>query len=265
MGFLKCRQPRQQPFGGERGQRRDGQHMVVVFAEQAVGRKPEIVERSADAGEIFLRLLRQRQRAVLADEQTNAELFLQPLDLMADRGLRDVQLGRRLGEAQMPGGGLKRPQSIQRRQPGGHSANPRYMSLYHPKRYKVSFVERPDSADIGCNRLATGAENVHLHAKSMINHHGPGILSQLAETLHVWRQRYQSRRELASWSSANSTTSVSPGAISPTRPKTVLAGLMAARPASPQGDAGCFLNRRERDDEASFRRSQAIFRCAALT
>ena len=27
-----------------------------------------------------------------------------------------------------------------------------------------------------------------------------GILSQLAETLHVWRQRYQSRRELAEWS-----------------------------------------------------------------
>lgn len=36
--------------------------------------------------------------------------------------------------------------------------------------------------------------------ESMINHHGPGFLSQLAETLHVWRQRYQSRRELASWS-----------------------------------------------------------------
>ncbi len=33
--------------------------------------------------------------------------------------------------------------------------------------------------------------------ESMINHHEPGLLSQLAETLHVWRQRYQSRRELA--------------------------------------------------------------------
>ena len=138
--------------------------MVVVLAQQAVGRKPEIVEGGADAGEIFLRLLRQRQRAVLADEQANAEFFLQPLDLMADRGLRDVQLGRRLREAQMPGRGLEGAQSIQRRQPGGHSAIPRYMSLYHPKRYKVSFVEGPDSADISANRLATGAENVHLHA-----------------------------------------------------------------------------------------------------
>jgi uncharacterized protein YjiS (DUF1127 family) len=25
-------------------------------------------------------------------------------------------------------------------------------------------------------------------------------LTQLADTLHVWRQRYQARRELASWS-----------------------------------------------------------------
>jgi uncharacterized protein YjiS (DUF1127 family) len=36
--------------------------------------------------------------------------------------------------------------------------------------------------------------------ESMINHHEPGFLSQVAETLHVWRQRYRSRRELASWS-----------------------------------------------------------------
>ena len=36
--------------------------------------------------------------------------------------------------------------------------------------------------------------------ESMINHHGQGVLAQLAETVHVWRQRYQSRRELANWS-----------------------------------------------------------------
>ena len=33
--------------------------------------------------------------------------------------------------------------------------------------------------------------------ESMINHHGHGLL---AETLHVWRQRYEARRELAQWS-----------------------------------------------------------------
>ena len=36
--------------------------------------------------------------------------------------------------------------------------------------------------------------------ESMINHHGQSLLSQAAETLHVWRQRYRDRRELARWS-----------------------------------------------------------------
>jgi uncharacterized protein YjiS (DUF1127 family) len=36
--------------------------------------------------------------------------------------------------------------------------------------------------------------------ESMINHHGQSVLSRLAETLHVWRQRYQQRRELSHWS-----------------------------------------------------------------
>ena len=36
--------------------------------------------------------------------------------------------------------------------------------------------------------------------ESMINHHESGFLSQVADTIHVWRQRYKSRRELASWS-----------------------------------------------------------------
>ena len=98
--------------------------MVVVLAQQPVGREPQIVEGGADAGEVFLRLRRQRQRAVLADEQANAEFFLQPLDLMADRGLRDVQLGRGLRETQMPGGGLEGAQPVQRRQPGGHLRDP---------------------------------------------------------------------------------------------------------------------------------------------
>ena len=34
----------------------------------------------------------------------------------------------------------------------------------------------------------------------MTNHHVTGVLAQLGETLHVWRQRYQTRKELAQWS-----------------------------------------------------------------
>ena len=36
--------------------------------------------------------------------------------------------------------------------------------------------------------------------ESMINHHAVGFFAQLSETLHVWRQRYEQRRELSHWS-----------------------------------------------------------------
>jgi uncharacterized protein YjiS (DUF1127 family) len=74
------------------------------------------------------------------------------------------------------------------------------MSLYHPKRYKVSFVESLDQANISANRLLQELKMSTFTHESMINHHGPGLVTQLAETLHIWRQRYQSRRELAKWS-----------------------------------------------------------------
>jgi len=35
--------------------------------------------------------------------------------------------------------------------------------------------------------------------ESMTNHHVPGLLGQLSETFHIWRHRYQARRELAQW------------------------------------------------------------------
>ena len=74
------------------------------------------------------------------------------------------------------------------------------MSLYHPKRYKVSFVESPDEADITPKRLLQELNMSTFTHESMINHHEPGILSRVAETVHVWRERYRSRRELAQWS-----------------------------------------------------------------
>lgn len=35
--------------------------------------------------------------------------------------------------------------------------------------------------------------------QQMINHHGSGILAQLSNTVHVWRERQRQRRELAQW------------------------------------------------------------------
>jgi uncharacterized protein YjiS (DUF1127 family) len=36
--------------------------------------------------------------------------------------------------------------------------------------------------------------------ESMTNHHVPGILERLGETVHLWLSRYQGRRELSHWS-----------------------------------------------------------------
>jgi uncharacterized protein YjiS (DUF1127 family) len=34
---------------------------------------------------------------------------------------------------------------------------------------------------------------------SMTNHHALGLLYQIGETLHVWHERYRTRRELTNW------------------------------------------------------------------
>ena len=38
-----------------------------------------------------------------------------------------------------------------------------------------------------------------LSHQSMTNHHGFGLFAELSETLHVWRERRRTRRELAQW------------------------------------------------------------------
>jgi uncharacterized protein YjiS (DUF1127 family) len=35
--------------------------------------------------------------------------------------------------------------------------------------------------------------------QQMTNHHDVGILTQLGETFHVWRERQRQRRELSRW------------------------------------------------------------------
>ena len=39
-----------------------------------------------------------------------------------------------------------------------------------------------------------------LTQNSMTNHHAPGLLHQIGDTLHVWHERYRNRRELSNWS-----------------------------------------------------------------
>src|ERR1700749_4244031 len=109
------------------------------------------------------------------------------------------------------------------------------MTLSHLKRNKVSFVERPNSADIPCNRLALGDQNVHLFTptddkSSWFGFLGPGRgnHSHLAGTdpeparagavdrpRPARRRRFPQRRDVRDR-------------------ETVLAGLNAAWPAPPR-------------------------------
>lgn len=99
-----------------------------------------------DAGQIVPALRCQRKRTILSHEQLQPELPLQPLDLMADRGLGDVQLGGGLRETEMPRRGLVGAQSVQRRQAG--QSNLLCMSFYHLIAFAMSFVEGAHAADI---------------------------------------------------------------------------------------------------------------------
>jgi uncharacterized protein YjiS (DUF1127 family) len=38
-----------------------------------------------------------------------------------------------------------------------------------------------------------------LTQNSMTNHHAPNLIHQIGETLHVWHERYRTRRELTNW------------------------------------------------------------------
>ena len=40
--------------------------------------------------------------------------------------------------------------------------------------------------------------SIYTH-ESMTNHHVPGFFESIGDTLHIWRQRYRSRSELAQW------------------------------------------------------------------
>jgi hypothetical protein len=67
-----------------------------------------------------LRLVGQHQPTREPSEELHPEQLLERADLMADRGLGDVQLGGGAREAEMSGGGLESAQCCERRQTAGH-------------------------------------------------------------------------------------------------------------------------------------------------
>ena len=122
VGVLEGGHTGHQPFGCERGRRADGEQALAVGAPQPGRRPTQVLERSADRGQIGFGLACQRQGAIPPHEQRDADLLLQPVDLVADRGLGDVQFGGGAREAQMARRCLEGTQSVQRRQGQRHAA-----------------------------------------------------------------------------------------------------------------------------------------------
>jgi hypothetical protein len=106
---------RHQPARGEHRRRGDVQlGFGGAFAHQ-FHRGGEGTETFAQARQAGARRLGEVHPATGAPEQLHAEVFLEALDLVADRGLRDGKLVRRLLERQVARRGLEYAQCIQRR------------------------------------------------------------------------------------------------------------------------------------------------------
>ncbi len=107
-------QPWQQPAGGEGAHHADPEHLAEMPADEAVQADRNAVERFVEHGVQACALVGERHPARQAMEQHRAQPFLQPPDLMAQRGLAYAQLQRRAGEVLVAGRGLEGAQGIER-------------------------------------------------------------------------------------------------------------------------------------------------------
>lgn len=80
--------------------------------KQLVGNRVETVQCLMHRIQIGLAGTRQRQSAVVSDEQGRAEIGLQLTHLLTDRGLGDIELLAGKGETQSATGCLKSSQNI---------------------------------------------------------------------------------------------------------------------------------------------------------
>ncbi len=80
--------------------------------EQLVGDRVETVQCFVHHTQIGLAGAGQRQAAMVPDKQRRVQIGLQLAHLLTDRGLRDIELLRRQGEAQPTAGRLEGPQDV---------------------------------------------------------------------------------------------------------------------------------------------------------
>ena len=83
-------------------------------AIEARQRVPDMKEARLQAGVERLACRRQGDRPHAAVEEFEAQMIFESANLVAQRSGRDVQLQRRLGQAEMPGGGLESAKRVKR-------------------------------------------------------------------------------------------------------------------------------------------------------
>ncbi len=121
-GDRKSVEPRRQPFRGEAGRRADHEHARVAQRIEARQRVADKKEARLQAGEERLACRRQGDRPHAAVEQFEAQMILQSANLVAQGSGRDVQLQRRLGQAEMPGGGFESAKRVKRGRSAMHES-----------------------------------------------------------------------------------------------------------------------------------------------
>jgi hypothetical protein len=107
-------QPRHQPAGGEQGRRADRQRSQAGEAAAALDSGRERLECLLHLGHHCLAGVGELQRPGQPAKQLDPQLVLQRLHHVADGRRGDVQLRRRLLEAQVAGGGLEGAKRVQR-------------------------------------------------------------------------------------------------------------------------------------------------------
>jgi hypothetical protein len=118
---LELGEARHEPERGERDGGGDGEGRPARPRAHRRGRRPQVIERGAHGLEVALAFVGEKERADAALEKPHAELRLERLHLPADRRLGEEELFPRLGEGQVPRGGLEALQEVERWQvAGGH-------------------------------------------------------------------------------------------------------------------------------------------------
>ena len=113
IGDRKAIEPRRQPLRGEAGRRADHEHARVARRLEARQRVPDMKKARLQAGVERLACRRQGDRPHAAVEEFDAQMIFESANLVAEGAGCDVQLQRRLGQAEMSGGGLESAKRVQ--------------------------------------------------------------------------------------------------------------------------------------------------------